>query len=281
MSNTNTSALRAGQRWRTRAGAEARITGANGLTAAFPWFASVEGGTGPFPPTYTNDGRFFNDSRTSPHDLVTLIEDAPPAPPADNWPDLTRAAVAVANFGKAFERAASVAAGIGDVTSTAKGSGARYNAGKAPFDLVPLHILGASYLTGNDAPEIDAAINALDCLGQFQAARGDENAARHLYRALQHLGLGGWEECAAVFDYGRRKYAEWNWAKAMAWSVPLACAARHLLAIIRGEQIDPESGKSHRGHVFCNVVMLLVFIDTFAEGDDRPAAGMLMQEVTE
>jgi hypothetical protein len=61
----------------------------------------------------------------------------------------------------------------------------------------------------------------------------------------------------------------------MPWSVPLACATRHLLAMIRGESIDPESGIPHRGLVFCNVVMLYTFGRTYQEGDDRPAAGLL------
>ena len=56
----------------------------------------------------------------------------------------------------------------------------------------------------------------------------------------------------------------------MAWSVPLACAARHLRAIIRGEHLDPESHESHRGHVFCNIVMLMTYTRTYVEGDDRP-----------
>lgn len=108
---------------------------------------------------------------------------------------------------------------VGDIKSTEKGSGARYNAGKPAMDLVPLVAL---------------------------------------------------EDCAAVFDYGRKKYAEWNWAKGMDWSVPYACALRHLSAWHRGEDLDPESGLPHLGHVMCNLVMLSTYAKTYPEGDNRP-----------
>jgi hypothetical protein len=61
----------------------------------------------------------------------------------------------------------------------------------------------------------------------------------------------------------------------MAWSIPLACAARHLMKIVLGETTDQESGFPHRGHVMCNLVMLATYADTFPGGDDRPAVGLL------
>lgn len=160
------------------------------------------------------------------------------------------------------------AGGVGDVNSTERGSGARYNTGKAPMHLIPVDLVGRSYSGCEDhSPDQQKASDALQCLGAWQRT----GALGPLFDALALLGLNeGWEECARVFDYGRKKYAEWNWAKGMKWSIPLACATRHLMAILRGEDTDPESGLPHRGHVFCNVVMLLTFIDTYPEGDDRP-----------
>lgn len=108
---------------------------------------------------------------------------------------------------------------IGDVNSTARGSGARYNDGKVALDLIPGIAL---------------------------------------------------EDCARVFDYGRKKYAAWNWAKGMQWMVVFACLLRHLYAWARGEDNDPESGLPHLGHAMCNLVMLATFARTYREGDDRP-----------
>lgn len=160
------------------------------------------------------------------------------------------------------------AGGIGDIASDARGSGARFNSGKPDLALVPLRLVAtAAGFTG----EFAAASTALDRLGAYQ----ETQEQRYLYSALDALGFDGWQECARVFEYGKRKYAAWNWAKGMPWTVPLACAARHLLAMIEGEAEDPESGLPHRGHVFCNVVMLLTYRSNFAEGNDLPPAGML------
>lgn len=173
------------------------------------------------------------------------------------------------------------AGGIGDINSTAKGSGARYNAGKPALDLVPLWML-ADYYGGLDyrgvatATEYNCALHCLRALGLFQAREGDQ----YLLEALHGLG-NYWDECAKVFDFGRRKYSEWNWAKGMPWSVPIGCAARHLKAILEGKPNDEDSGLPHAGHVYCNLVMLLQYTKTYQEGDDRPPQGLLTLLPTE
>lgn len=150
---------------------------------------------------------------------------------------------------------------VGDVNSTAKGSGARFNSGKAHLELIPLTIIADLIgLSGGDAGR------ALRHLGHWQ----EDGKTCHLQAAMVALGDDIWNECAGVFNYGRKKYAEWNWAKGMQWSIPVGCAARHLMAIIDGEETDPESGLSHRGHAACNIVMLLQYQLSYPEGDDRP-----------
>lgn len=102
------------------------------------------------------------------------------------------------------------------------------------------------------------------------AARGSGarfNDGKVAFELIPGMGL---EDCARVFDYGRRKYASWNWAKGMAWMVVFGCLLRHLYAWARGEDNDPESGLPHLGHAMCNLVMLCVFARTYPEGDDRP-----------
>lgn len=152
--------------------------------------------------------------------------------------------------------------GIGDVASDAKGSGARFNTGKPPMELIPVSVIAAAECV-RGAPG-RWAVHVLDLLGQWQAGT---RLAAHV---IAEMPCDAWDDCARVFDYGRKKYADWNWAKGMAWSVPLACAVRHLLAILRGEENDPESGLPHRGHVLCNLVMLAQYEHTYREGDDRP-----------
>lgn len=164
--------------------------------------------------------------------------------------------------------------GIGDVNSHARGSGARYNTGKVPIELIPLRVI-ADWLK-HDGIANTRYVAALHALGRFQEGEG-------VAALLDSIGLVGpaFDECAAVFDYGRRKYAEWNWAKGMAWSVPLACAARHLLRMIDREENDAESTHPHRGHFLCNIVMLLTFVRTYPEGDDRPSQWLRDAAMTE
>jgi hypothetical protein len=163
---------------------------------------------------------------------------------------------------------------VGNVNSNERGSGARYNDGKPALDLVPLRLLAKSYIRdkGLRADEIAVAY-ALEELGFFQERRGDVDRLFNAIQLADHDGEA-WNECARVYEYGKRKYAAWNWAKGMNWSVPLACAGRHALAILRGEKTDAESGLPHRGHFMCNLVMLLTFLETYPEGDDRMPASI-------
>ena len=161
-------------------------------------------------------------------------------------------------------------AGIGDINSQAKGSGARYNQGKPDLALLPLDLLAAWHAPTPQTQEARAALRALRDLANFQ----DSHDIADLAGALHELG-DGWEDCANVFSYGKRKYAAWNWAKGMPWSVPLACAARHLVAMIKSETTDLESGFPHRGHAYCNIVMLATYASTYREGNDLPAMGLL------
>ncbi len=170
--------------------------------------------------------------------------------------------------------------GIGDVTSDERGTGARYNAGKVPYELIAWYPFAMAL--PSSGPGQSEVRTALMALGHFQAG-GRE---RDLHDVLTYTRAAAgitltqmYAETANVLDYGRIKYAEWNWAKGMPWSVPIACAARHLLgtpgnpgmwADQRG--IDPDSGLFHAGHVGCNVMFLLQYMETYPEGDDRPKA---------
>ncbi len=152
---------------------------------------------------------------------------------------------------------------IGDLSSTARGTAARANAGKPRLHLLPLRAIAAA----ERARSSPGAAVVLDLLGQFQSR---ERGADALVEALAYLN--DWAACARVGEYGAKKYAMWNWAKGCAWSVVLDSAARHALEL-GGD--DAESGLPHVGHVMFNLCMLYVFSATYPEGDDRPAAGLL------
>lgn len=165
------------------------------------------------------------------------------------------------------------ARGIGDINARTLGSGARYNAGKVPIDLIPAAVIGDVHcLTAKYEPLAKPNWYAvLACIGSFQM-RDPVPRDRLLANALFYAGPlpDVWREAAMVFDYGRRKYATWNWARGMSWSAVIGCAMRHVVfGPLAGEELDKESGLSHRGHFACNVIMLLYYLHHYSDGDDR------------
>lgn len=76
-------------------------------------------------------------------------------------------------------------------------------------------------------------------------------------------------ELAKILTFGSQKYAAWNWAKGMKWSRVIGSLKRHLNAIERGEDFDPESGLLHSAHVMCNAMFLTEYYKIYPQGDDR------------
>jgi hypothetical protein len=83
---------------------------------------------------------------------------------------------------------------------------------------------------------------------------------------LAILGLGN------VLTFGAKKYAPHNWRKGIVYSRVIAALLRHLLAIMRGEDTDPESGLLHIDHLGCCWMFLSHYMhnqDKYAQFDDR------------
>jgi hypothetical protein len=59
---------------------------------------------------------------------------------------------------------------------------------------------------------------------------------------LDPLALEG---LSAVLAFGAKKYAANNWRGGLSYSRLIGAALRHTFAILRGEDIDPESGLPH------------------------------------
>jgi len=83
---------------------------------------------------------------------------------------------------------------------------------------------------------------------------------------LDPLALEG---VAAVLTFGARKYAAHNWRGGISYSRLLGAALRHLFAIVRGEDNDPESGLPHVDHLGCCVMFLSNMMKTRPDLDDR------------
>jgi hypothetical protein len=119
----------------------------------------------------------------------------------------------------------------------------RYNEGKNPLSLIPSSFIEAIFS------------NAMEC---------------HSVVPTKLIWLTG-----QVLNFGAQKYSAHNWRKGGSWSSVMNSALRHLLKMIDGQKIDPESNLSEAGHLGCNIAFLLEFASQGVGDDDRyvsPAA---------
>ena len=62
------------------------------------------------------------------------------------------------------------------------------------------------------------------------------------------------EPLVRVMMYGAQKYKPYNWMKGLDLNEVLESLSRHLFALMAGEEVDPESGELHIGHIMCNAM---------------------------
>lgn len=77
------------------------------------------------------------------------------------------------------------------------------------------------------------------------------------------------EDMVKVLEFGATKYAPHNWKKGLEVSKLTESLMRHLFAMLNGEDIDPESGCSHIGHIQCNAMFLAYNLKHHPDLDDR------------
>ena len=77
------------------------------------------------------------------------------------------------------------------------------------------------------------------------------------------------EGTAQVLTFGAKKYAPHNWRKGIKASRLIAACLRHLCAIMRGEDLDKETGLHHGYHLACEVMFLTSMLTTRKDMDDR------------
>lgn len=147
--------------------------------------------------------------------------------------------------------------GIGDINSEERGTSARYNDGKTQLEYIPMRLLVGRYAKPDT---IHKDIGLL--MAQFE--EGEDSAIFNLFDIIDL------KHTCDVFAFGAKKYKAHNWMKGFPWSSVIASFKRHWIAIAIGEEIDPESGLPHSGHMGCNVTFLAQFTRTWRSGDDRP-----------
>ncbi len=77
------------------------------------------------------------------------------------------------------------------------------------------------------------------------------------------------ESMVRVLEFGAKKYSPHNWKKGLPITEIIDSMMRHLVAFSNGENIDPESGISHIGHLGCNYMFLSYMIQNKPELDNR------------
>lgn len=89
---------------------------------------------------------------------------------------------------------------------------------------------------------------------------------------------------AEAFKEGAKKYGAYNWrTKKVQSMIYLDAALRHIMAVVDGEDIDPESGKHHLDGALAS---LAVYVDAMETGnlvDNRPpkgVAGALIRKIS-
>lgn len=90
----------------------------------------------------------------------------------------------------------------------------------------------------------------------------------------------GIEEEAWAFQCGADKYGAYNWReKTISATVYYAAMLRHLHAWFNGEDLDPESGRSHLAHVRACANMILDGAKFGKLNDNRPTKSVTKESV--
>lgn len=77
------------------------------------------------------------------------------------------------------------------------------------------------------------------------------------------------EGVSRVLGFGANKYVAHNWRAGISTSRLISAAYRHLGAINKGEDYDPESGLQHSYHLACCIMFLASMINNRPDMDDR------------
>lgn len=90
---------------------------------------------------------------------------------------------------------------------------------------------------------------------------------------MQLMPPDAMEKIAEVFTHGAEKYESWNYLEGDGIELTRLKGAldRHMNEWMKGNDIDPDSGKTHLAHAGCCVMMMLQITELRPQADDRSA----------
>lgn len=88
-------------------------------------------------------------------------------------------------------------------------------------------------------------------MSQDKAERYNQNKIEYSLLDFECL-----KPCAEVLAFGAKKYSRDNWKKGMPREEILDSLLRHIGALLNGQELDPESGITHIGHIQANAMFL-------------------------
>lgn len=89
---------------------------------------------------------------------------------------------------------------------------------------------------------------------------------------LDLLPMDALMEVGEILKFGAEKYAPYNWAFGMVYSRLIAASLRHIFSFNKGEDNDPETGRSHIAHAICCLLFLMEYEkkrNEYKQFDDR------------
>lgn len=88
------------------------------------------------------------------------------------------------------------------------------------------------------------------------------------------------ESVGYILTLGAIKYKERNWEVGMPYSRAYDALFRHMNAWADGENLDPDTKRSHLHHAACNIAFLIEWEQTHPELDDREQFGYLPEDIS-
>ena len=143
--------------------------------------------------------------------------------------------------------------------------GKKFDSGKSRMSLVPKGVVNALLRIDRENEGGPEGLDTYDMLRDLCDELIDGEYEQALYLCLRIVcngaaltgPLAGLDDVIEILEFGAKKYDENNW---MLLTDPKNryenAAWRHLLAMVRGEVDDPETGKAHAAHLGCNLVFL-------------------------